>query len=186
MGDRTLLERVVVRLGGLVDRILIVTSQKGREGIEEKRLEFGPDVSLITDLYPGKGSLGGIYSGLAVSPSFHNLVVACDMPFLSPRLLEYMTRLSPGFDVIIPRLGGVLEPLHAVYSKNCLAPMKALLDNNHLKIIDFFPEVRVRYVEEDEVRSLDPHQLSFFNVNTAADFERAQALDASPETGTER
>jgi len=183
MGGQTLLERAVARLGGVFQEILVVTSQKGLKQIEESSLEFGPKVSLITDLCPGKGSLGGIYSGLAMSPAFHNLVVACDMPFLNRHLLAYMVRQAPGSDVIIPRLGGIPEPLHAIYSRNCLGPMKALLDNDRLKIIDFFPQVRVRYIEEEEIAPLDPQRLSFFNVNTAADLQRAQELEASMGLG---
>lgn len=179
MEGQTLLERAVARLAGLIGRVLVVTSQKGRRHLEESGLEFTQEISLITDLYPGKGSLGGIYSGLAVSPAFHNLVVACDMPFLNRHLLAYMVRQAPESDVVIPRLGDVLEPLHAIYSRNCLGPMKALLEDDHLKIIDLFPKVAVRYIEEGEIAPLDPQRLSFFNVNTAADFQRALGLAAS-------
>ncbi|MDP2726350.1 MAG: molybdenum cofactor guanylyltransferase [Dehalococcoidia bacterium] len=183
MEGRTLLERVVARLSSMFRDILVVTSQRGREGIEKRGLQLGREISLITDLYPSKGSLGGIYSGLAMSPASHNLVVACDMPFLNERLLAYMIQQMPDFDVIIPRLEGVLEPLHAIYSKSCLGPMKSLLDNDHLKIIDLFPQMRVRYIEEEEITPLDPQRLSFFNINTTADFQRAQELEASLRVG---
>jgi len=179
LGGETLLQRAVGRLGGMFPDILVVTSEKGRKLIEGSRLGFGRKVSLITDLYPGKGSLGGIFSGLANSPAFRNLVVACDMPFVNPALLAYMVQQAPGTDVVIPRLGGVLEPLHAIYSKNCLAPMKELLDRDHLKIIDLYSQVSVRYVEEGEILALDPEKLSFFNINTAADFQRAKELEAA-------
>lgn len=181
LDGQTLLERTASILSGVTQAVLIVTSQKGRKRIEESRLEFGQMTSLVTDLYPGKGSLGGIYSGLAMSPAFYNLVVACDMPFLNQRLLAYMVKQAPGSDVIIPRLGTVLEPLHAIYSKNCLGPMKDLLDSDHLKIIDLFPQVRVRFVEEGEIEALDPHKLSFFNINNASDLVRATELGASLE-----
>lgn len=180
---RTLLEQVIARLGGAFREVLVVTSQLGRERIKEYKLEFSREVSLITDLYPGKGSLGGVYSGLAVSPAVHNLVVACDMPFLNAGLLAYMANQAPSFDVVIPRTAGVLEPLHAIYSKNCLSPMKRLLDDDHLKIIDLFSDVRVRYIEDEEIAPFDPHGLSFFNINTAADFLRAQELEASSKVG---
>ncbi|MDP2663367.1 MAG: molybdenum cofactor guanylyltransferase [Dehalococcoidia bacterium] len=180
---RTLLERVTARLHGLFQEILVVTSQRGRELIRENGLEFSREVSLITDLYPGKGSLGGIYSGLAVSSTHHNLVVACDMPFLNPGLVAHMTRQVQDFDVIIPRLKGVLEPLHAIYSKGCLGPMKRLLDVERLKIIDLISEVKVRYIEEAEIVPWDPQLLSFFNINTAVDFQRAQEMEASMKSG---
>lgn len=176
---QTLLERVITRLGGRFREILVVTSQQGRERIKEHKLEFSREVSLITDLYPGKGSLGGIYSGLALSPAFRNLVVACDMPFINARLVGHMAECAQGFDIVIARVRGFLEPLHSIYSKRCLGPMKRLLDDDNLRILDLLPEMKVRYLEEDEIAPLDPHNLSFFNINTAADFQRAQELELS-------
>jgi molybdopterin-guanine dinucleotide biosynthesis protein A len=175
---QTLLERVVRRVATLSGEVLVVTSEKGKERLEGKGLGDGK-VPLLVDLFPGRGSLGGIYTGLMAASSFHSLVVACDMPFLNLTLLQYMISQVDGFDVVIPRLGNTLEPLHALYSKNCLGPMKGLLEHQRLKIIDFFPEVRVRYVEEEEVDGFDPQHLSFFNVNTPADFQRAMELGAA-------
>lgn len=130
----------------------------------------------MVDIYPGKSSLGGIYTGLVYSTSFHNLVVACDMPFLNVDLLRYMIDLSPDFDAVIPRIGDLKEPLHAVYSTNCLPQMERLLKEGNLKIADILDSVRVRYVEENEINRFDPEHLSFFNINTEADLERARML----------
>jgi molybdopterin-guanine dinucleotide biosynthesis protein A len=131
---------------------------------------------LVPDEHRGIGSLMGIYSGLKVARHTHALVVACDMPFLSLPLLRYMVPLAPGQDVVIPRIGGFLEPLHAIYSRACLPAMARLLAEGRRQIIAFFDEVRVRYVEEAEVDQLDPDHLSFVNVNTPDDWERAQRL----------
>jgi len=95
--------------------------------------------------------------------------VTCDMPFLNLGLLRYMVGMAPGHDVIIPRLGEKLEPLHALYSKNCLKPIERLIERGDFKIIHFFPEAWVRYVER-----FDPEHLSFFNINTPEDLERAR------------
>jgi molybdopterin-guanine dinucleotide biosynthesis protein A len=84
--------------------------------------------------------------------------------------------LSPGQDVVIPRVEGLTEPLHAIYSKRCLQPIARVLAAGDLKIIDFFTEVRVRYVEEQEIKLFDPQCLSFFNINTPADLEKARSL----------
>jgi molybdopterin-guanine dinucleotide biosynthesis protein A len=98
------------------------------------------------------------------------------MPFLNIDLLRYLMELCPDFDVVIPRLEGKPEPLHAVYSRSCLGPMETMLHENRVKIADFFPAVRVRYVDDAEVEKLDPQHLSFFNINSEADLERARAL----------
>ncbi len=168
IGDRTLIEGILEKMARIGDEVIIVTNSPQRYGY------LG--VRLVGDVYPGKGALGGIYSGLKVARHHHSLVVACDMPFLDPKLLRYMILLSPGQDVVIPRIGELTEPLHAIYSKRCLQPIECLLATGSLKIIDFFPEVRVRYVEEQEIKLLDPQCLSFFNINTPADLERARSL----------
>ncbi len=172
VGKRTLLQWVVSHLSLFNCDIIIVTANK--QSLPEF-IDY-PKMRMVTDVYPGKGSLGGIYTGLATSDSFHNLVVACDMPFLNQALLSYMIRLSVNFDLVIPRLGNKVEPLHAVYSKDCLAPIEGLLKQGNLKIIDFFDLVRVRYVETEEINKFDPKHLSFFNINTEADLKAAREL----------
>ena len=171
-GGKPLIERVVSRLGPLSNESIIITA----EGKDFPTFDRDQGVQVIRDLYPNKGSLGGIYTGLAKASSFHSLVIACDMPFLNIPLLRNMMELSPGFDVIMPRIKGKPEPLHAVYSKSCLSPIEALLKQNELKIICFLDQVRVRYLDEAEIQALDPTLLSFFNINTEADLTRAQAL----------
>jgi molybdopterin-guanine dinucleotide biosynthesis protein A len=151
------------------DEVIIVTNSPQKYGHLEARL--------VGDIYPGKGSLGGIYSGLRAARSEYGLVVACDMPFLDLSLLRYMILLSPGQDVVIPRIGGLTEPLHAIYSKQCLQPIERVLAGGGGRIIEFFPEVRVRYVEEQEIKLFDPQCLSFFNINTPADLEKARSLE---------
>lgn len=169
IGDRTLLERVVGRLNSLSGEILIVIAQ----GQPKPAL---PQTKVVVDLYPGKGALGGIYTGLITAQSFHVLVVAADMPFLNPSLLRYLIQVSPTYDVIIPRIKDELEPLHAIYSKNCLVPIQQQIEQGKLKVRDFLDQVRVRYVEEAEINRFDPEKLSFFNINTPADLGRAKAL----------
>jgi molybdopterin-guanine dinucleotide biosynthesis protein A len=103
------------------------------------------------------------------------------MPFLNPRLLDFLARLAPGFDVVVPVLGVHLEPLHAVYSRNCLKPIQTLLQKGNMKVIDLFPQVRVRRVTGDEIDVPDLRHWSFFNVNTEEDLDLARSR-ISPET----
>ncbi len=168
IGGRVLIEAIVEKMAQIGDEVIIVTNSPQRYDHLAARL--------VGDVYPGKGSLGGIYSGLKAAHNHHSLVVACDMPFLDLNLLRYMILLSPGQDVVIPRVGGLTEPLHAIYSKQCLQPIERVLASGDLKIIDFFPEVRVRYVEEQEINLFDPQHLSFFNINSPCDLEKARGL----------
>ena len=172
INDRYLLQEVVSRLSLFNSNIIIVTAAKR----PFPHFNGYPNITTVTDTYPGKGPLGGIYTGLATSSSFYNLVVACDMPFLNQALLRYMIQLSAGFDLVVPRWDGMVEPLHAVYSKGCLAPIESLLKQDTLNIAKFFTVVKVRYVESKEIDRFDPKHLSFFNINTEADLKMAREL----------
>ncbi len=130
----------------------------------------------VADVYPGKGPLAGIYSGLAASTCPTAIVVGCDMPFVSGGLLEYMSRISPAFDVVVPVIRTRVEPLCAVYSKECLVPIRRLLEQDKLRPQDLFSMVRVRYVEEDEFTRFDREHLSLLNINSRADLNRAREV----------
>ena len=169
VGGKSLLQRVIERVTLISDQILVIGSPHQRGFPVDSGIEYRED------LYPGKGPLGGIYTGLLASKSVYNLVVACDLPFLNVELLRYLIRLSPGFDAVVPRVGKV-QPLHAVYSKNCLDAVKVQVEHNLLKISRFLDSVNVRYVEETECRSIDRQLLSFFNVNSRADLARVNRL----------
>ena len=167
-----LLQRIISRLSFLSSDIILVVAGS------QQPLDIAgyPKLKIVTDIYPGKGPLVGIYSGLLSSDSAYNLVVACDMPFLNKHLIGYMLDVSAGFDITIPRLGNMVEPLHAVYSKNCLKAIEKLLVEDNLKIDSLLKMVKVRYVEVGEIDSFDPEHLSFFNVNTKADLDIAREL----------
>jgi molybdopterin-guanine dinucleotide biosynthesis protein A len=168
VNGQSLIEHIVAKLARLSDDVIIVANSPEKYNRLKARL--------VGDIHPGKGALGGLYSGLRAATNAYSLVVACDMPFLDLNLLRYMILLACEHDVVIPRIGGFTEPLHAIYSKSCLKPIDRLLARGGLKIIDFFSEVRVRYVEEVEVDIFDPQHLSFFNVNTPNDLEEMKKL----------
>jgi molybdopterin-guanine dinucleotide biosynthesis protein A len=87
-----------------------------------------------------------------------------------------MTQTCPGFDIVVPRIEEKIEPLCAVYSKSCVAPIQKLLKQNELKIIELYPMVTVRYIDEAEIDRFDPEHLSFFNINSQSDLDRARKL----------
>lgn len=175
IGGESLLQRVLIRLATFSTDIILVVAP-GQEKLPDS---FPPGTRIIHDIFPDEGSLGGIYSGLTVSPSFHSLLVACDMPFLNVPLLQYLLEVSPSYDVVVPKVGDYLEPLHAVYSKNCIAPIRRLLEQGNHRILDFFPQVKVKYVTEEELNRFDPEHLSIFNINTQEELDRARQLALS-------
>jgi molybdopterin-guanine dinucleotide biosynthesis protein A len=172
IGDQTLLERVLATLSIFDSDIIIVSSEQASlPGIDHYHR-----ARIVNDIYPGKGSLGGIYTGLSASKTHYNLVVAGDMPFLNINLLKYMIKIGEGFDLVAYHEDDKPELLHALYSRNCLAPMHSLIQQSSLRIIGILPFIKVRFLTAEEIERFDPQHLSFFNINTEADLIKARAF----------
>ena len=172
---QSLLDRTLGLLASLAGDLVVVSNDPRRT------VDLPFPVRLVPDRQPGVGALMGLYSGLHAARHDRAVAVACDMPFLSLPLLRHMVSLSVDYDVVLPRLGDLVEPLHAVYGKGCLGPMERQLSRGRRRIVSFFDEVRVCYVEQAEVDRYDPRHLSFLNVNTPEDWRRVQALLRQPE-----
>jgi len=172
VGKKNLFQWVLYRTSFLKGEVIIVTSEKQ----PLSWLAGYSNYKVLSDIYPGRGPLGGIFTGLTVSRSLYTLVIACDMPFLNQNLLRYMVEIAGDFDVIIPRLNNMVEPLHAVYAKSCLAPIEQMIKQDNLSVNNLLGSVKVRYVDTDEIDRFDPRHLSFFNINTEADLEAARKL----------
>jgi len=172
IGGERLVQKVINDVHQISQEVLVVTSKEQFATIASLDLE----VRIVVDVYPGKAAFGGIYTGLATATTNYGLVVACDMPFLNINLLNYLVGVAPGYDVVIPKVEEKIEPLHAVYSKNCLTTIKRLLDNNILQMLQLLDLVKTRYVTEEEVNVFDPEHLSFFNINTIKDLNEAEQL----------
>jgi molybdopterin-guanine dinucleotide biosynthesis protein A len=168
VAGRPVIERVIQCVMPLSDDVTIITNTP------EKYHHLG--CRMESDVYPGKGSVGGIYTAVHMARYSYCLVVACDMPFLNPNLLQHLMTLTSGFDVVIPQIKDFPETMHAIYGKGCLEPIERRLLADHLKIIAFFEDVRVRYVERDDVARFDPSFYSFLNMNTPGDWEKVQRL----------
>ena len=161
------------------ERIIDRTSNLFRELFDEVLLVTNslPDyldlnLRMVADLYAGKGALGGVYTGLFHASHSHAFVAACDMPFLNKDLIRHLIDLSPGYDIVIPKTQDGLQPLHAIYSQKCLPFMEELIQQDNLKIIDFFHRVKKREVPTEEILPLDPNLTSFLNVNTPEELAR--------------
>jgi molybdopterin-guanine dinucleotide biosynthesis protein A len=175
VNGQPLIERIIDRLAQVSDEIIIVTNDVERY----EHLE----ATVVADMYPGKAALGGIHSGLQTASHFHSLVVGCDMPFLNVPLLRYMQGLTAGHDVVIPRVAQYVEALHAIYAKSCLPHIERQLEVGELQIMGLFSTVRVAYVEQEEIEVFDPEHLSFFNINSQADLEKAREIWGKEASG---
>jgi molybdopterin-guanine dinucleotide biosynthesis protein A len=173
---RPLIQRVVDRLAPIADEVLVTTNRP-----DDYRFLGLP---LFRDLKPGRGALGGLYTALSSATCDVVGVVACDMPFASANLLEAAGRLlvEEEADVVIPASGEGLEPLHAVYRRaTCLPVIEAAIAADQWKLIAWFPQVKVRELQPEEIRPYDPDGLAFWNLNTPEEFaeaeQRARLLD---------
>lgn len=141
--------------------------------------QFG--LPVFEDVYKNVGALGGVYSALYHAKHEYCLLLACDMPFINRPLLDYLIELSPGYDAVIPRLQKkeFAEPFRAVYRKTCLRPIEKAIKSGDRRIIHFFDQVNIRFVDLPEIKRFDPQARSFFNINTPQDLAEAQRIASS-------
>ena len=166
VGGVRLIDRVVGVLQGVCRELLMVTNSP--------EVYADLDVPMVGDVWPDKGSLGGIYSALIHTTTPYCLVVACDMPFLQQPVLQYLIAQIDTYDVVIPDIDGDMQPMHAIYSQTCLEPIQQRLAADRLRIVGFLPDVRVRRVTGDELRPFDPDLHGFQNLNTPEDHTNAE------------
>ncbi len=175
VGSRNLLQQAISNISFLKSAIIIVTA---REQSLPQFIDY-PGLRVVTDIYPDKGPLGGIYTGLIMSDSFYNLVVACDMPFVNADLLAHQRDVlfSDNMDVVVPSSRKGLEPLHAIFRREtCLPAVREALDAGEQRLISWFPRVRVRVLLPEETNPFDPRGLMFFNVNTPEELAQAEKI----------
>ncbi len=165
LGGERLVDRVVGALRESCSELLMVTNSP------EVYADIG--IRMVGDVWPDKGSLGGIYSAIYHAATPYVLVVACDMPLLQAASLKYLIEQIEDHDVVMPDVLGEPQPLHAIYARTCLEPIRRRLEADRLKIIGFLPDVRVRTVTAAELHPFDPELLAFQNLNTPEEFEAA-------------
>jgi molybdopterin-guanine dinucleotide biosynthesis protein A len=170
LGGRRIVERVLAALAPAVDDVLVVTNTP--------ELYAFLGLPMVADVYPDHGSLGGIYSGLQAARGQAAFTVACDMPFLHPDVVKLVVARADQGDVVVPRVGNQHETMHAAYAKACLPHIEERLQAGQLRIVGFFPRVRVVEIAEADVARFRDPAIAFMNVNTPEELERARGLVA--------
>ena len=132
-------------------------------------------VTLVRDDVAYQGPVGGICYGLTATREDVSFVTSCDSAFLNSRLISHLVSQISEHDVVVPHWQGRFQPLHAVYRRSVLPLVEEQLARGELRPIHLFDKVRTRRIDEDEVRVFDPEGLSFFNMNTPADYAGALA-----------
>lgn len=177
---RPLIRRVIGRLAPIADEIIVTTNRPEEYSFLRDSEVYGlRALRLVSDLKPGRGALGGLYTAIASATHPLVAVVACDMPFASAKLIETATSLmvKEEADVVIAKSEEGYEPLHALYRRaTCLSAIESAIEADQWKVIAWFPQVKVRVLTVEEIKSLDPDGLAFWNVNTPEEFAKAEEL----------
>jgi molybdopterin-guanine dinucleotide biosynthesis protein A len=149
----------------MFNRIIISTNNP--------ELYFYLGVPMVGDIINYKGPMTGIFSVLTVSGISDLFVVACDMPFINAILIKYMVDIwEDEWDALIPIFNKKPQPLHGIYSKKIVKRMEEEIEDGNRSLIEFLRKINVSYINEGEVRNIDPEGRSFVNINTMRDFEK--------------
>jgi molybdopterin-guanine dinucleotide biosynthesis protein A len=174
--DKALLQlngvAVVVRTARLVETVSRATTIVGAP---ERLGELG--FTVIADDWPGAGPLGGIATALRATNASWNLIVACDLPYLTRAWLENIiarARASAA-DAVLPMNERGAEPLCAMYQKKCEPVIRAALERGIRKVTDGLARLRLESIAPAEWKAFDSDGLLFKNMNSPADYEEAKA-----------
>ena len=172
LGDDSLIGHVIRRMRLITDELLLITNNP------TEYAHLG--VPMHGDILPSTGALGGIYTGLTHASHDAVLCVACDSPFLNPNLLTYLVSILEEYDAVMPYTHRnekqiTLQTLCAAYSKRCLPIIKMMLRESELRVHALQERAHIKRVSSEVWREFDPEGMSFFNINTPEDFEKADS-----------
>lgn len=164
-----ILDRIYGVFKDLFDEVILVTNNPFQY------LEW--DLDIVTDLFDIRSSLTGIHAGLFYARHPYAFFTACDAPFLKRELIEIiLAGIDANTDIVIPETSAGREPLCAAYSKRCLNPAERHIKQKKLKIQLAFRKCRIKTISEKILRAKDPELISFFNINSPEDLERAAEM----------
>ena len=156
-----LIKKQIKLLKKIFKKIIIVINNPNKYQIRGAKV--------IRDVIPGRGPLSGIHAGLLASNSFYNFVVGCDMPFINSEFIRYLSSKKRGFDIVVPKLKKGYETLFAIYSKNCISPIRKILNKENLRVRQLFKKVKVKEIYAKEIKRFAAPEILFMNINTARD-----------------
>lgn len=169
LGEKRIVDYIYDIFSQLFDEIILVANEP-LDYLEWNAL-------IVKDLFPERSSLTGIHTGLFYASHPYAFFTACDTPFLKKGVVEtIINQIDPQAEAFIPQLSVGLEPLCAVYARTSLPRIERHLAQQLFKIQWVFKKERLKKIPEELLRRVDPDLMSFFNINTPADLEKAKAL----------
>jgi molybdopterin-guanine dinucleotide biosynthesis protein A len=167
--DRPLIQRVIERLRPIADELLVTTNHPADYAFLS--------LPLFTDLKPGRGPLGGLYTALFYAKYSIVAVAACDMPFVNAELFTAASDMliREEADVVVAKTDKGYESLHAVYRReSCIPAIEAAIASDKWRMDSWLSQVKIRLLTPKEIERCDPNGLAFFNINTMEDFAQAE------------
>lgn len=165
--SETFLAHLVSTLAPLCAEVLIVA----RDQAQFAHVAL-PDTRLVFDEKPGGGPLMGLYSGLNAMQATTALVVAVDMPFVQSALPAFLLDCYKQDTLIVPVVAGIPQVLLALYPRSTLSAIETLLKQGKRAPRALLEVVPVQYIEEEQLRQIDPQLRSFVGINTPEDLQR--------------
>jgi len=161
--ERSLIEGLIRRLGGSFDETIVVTNRP--------ELYIGLADKITGDIIPDMGPLSGIHAGLSAASSEYSFVIACDMPQINTKYIDYMMELLNKNESMacITKFGDWIEPFNAFYSKALIEHIESFLKGGGKAVHRILMNHNVKYIPEEVARSFSPDWGMFFNLNTRED-----------------
>ena len=177
LADKPLIRHVTDAIDLLVDEVVVVTNS--RERILKYSQVMAADVQFVVDVCKARSPLIGALTGFGSAHGKYSLLLPFDTPFVSQEVVSLLFELCQGKVAVIPRWpNGYIEPLHAVYqTKLALEAAEDAITEGKLKLRALIEKLQgVRYISTIAIQQLDPELLTFFNINTPADLNKAMTL----------
>ncbi len=179
LGNGTIIGQVIRRMQPITDELLLITNSP------DEYTHLG--ITMHKDIVPNAGALGGIHTGLTYASHHTVICVGCDNPFLMPNLLTYLVSVLGEYDAVMPHTYKepsadnadaqiISQTLCAVYSKRCLPIIEQMLNEPDLRVHALQERANILTLAPEIWKTFDAEGLSFFNVNTPEDFEKAQTM----------
>jgi molybdopterin-guanine dinucleotide biosynthesis protein A len=165
-GDGLLIDAVVARLQPVVDEVLIVA--------KEAAPFLGRGARVVTDLTSESHPWVGVCTGLRLATYEVSFVCACDMPWLNPAVIRYLSAGLERFEAVVPQGPSGLEPFHAVYTRRCVPTLERCWEAGHRTFQAILRELSVRIVTGQELRGFNGWERSFMNLNTPEEVSRGR------------
>lgn len=172
INGRSVIEKIFIKTQELCKDTIIIAN-------EQEKYQF-LNAKIYQDRYPGKGPLSGLESALFYTDSDYVLVSACDTPFISNNVYQFLIGIlekEPQLDAVVPKFKNKLHPLSGIYHRRILKDIQCCIAKNDLRVISFFQEIEYRLVEEFDNINNKELDLHFFNMNHPDEYEWAKNLN---------